>query len=497
MAKRNRFGYSSDMFWSYRRMSHAFFVVVLMLVLPTAWSQQQSPPDTTADAVEADDSSESAARAAAHAYANDYAKFIAAGITEVRFVEESIRAAEWMGFREFTDEADLTPGAKVYRSNRGRALFLFVVGEEPFRKGFRIAAAHIDAPHLDLKARPIKTSGAFVQLQTMPHGGIKNYQWVNLPLALVGRVFKKDGVVVPIEVGLRPLDPVFVIPDLAPHVDGSQRNRSSRDVVKGEEMDPLAYSRRTKASSNVANNAKAHLKEVYGIEEDDLVSAELNFVPALRPRDVGFDGELLAAYGQDDRSAAYAALRALLELETPRYTSMVFLANNEETGSNNNTGARSAALNDLLAELIYRQEGDGYHDVMTRRALARTIVVSGDANPGVHPIWSGSLERSNAPVLGKGVNFKVYGRGNSPNAETTAHLRKIFDDEKIPWQVMTYKVGEGGGGTLGHFLSDDNMEVIDIGIPILSLHSPFEVAAKSDLYSLYRAMLAFFERVDR
>lgn len=437
-----------------------------------------------------------AASPEAHSYADGYKDFLSAARTEVTFVEESIRLAERNGFRELTDGAELRPGAKFYRNNRDRALFLFVVGEQPFREGFRVAAAHIDSPHLDLKARPIKASGAFVQLQTMPHGGIKNYQWVNLPLALVGRVFKKDGEMVPISIGLRPSDPVFVIADLAPHVDVSQRSRRSREVVRGEELDALAYSRQDEASSNVADNAKAHLREVYGVEEEDLVSAELNLVPALAPRDVGFDGELVAAYGQDDRSSAYAALLALIDSAPPRYTSLVFLADNEESGSNNNTGARSSALNDLLADLIYRQEGDSYRDVMTRRARGKTIVLSGDPNPGVNPLSASALEKENAAKVGQGVNFKAYGRGNSPNAETTARFRNIFDDEGVPWQVMSYKVGVGGGATLGHFLSDDNMEVIDIGIPILSLHSPYEVASKSDLYSLYRAMRAFFEKLD-
>jgi aspartyl aminopeptidase len=430
------------------------------------------------------------------AFAADYRDYLSEARTETTVVEESIRLAEARGFRELTEQSDLQPGAKLYRSNRGRALFLFVVGQQPFREGFRIAAAHIDAPHLDLKARPLKAGGKFAQLQTMPHGGLKTYQWVNLPLALVGRVFKKDGEVVRIKVGLRTGDPVFVIPDLAPHVDNSQRRRTSRGVIAGEEMDPIIYSRITEEESNVVKNAEAHLKTVYGIERDDLVSAELNFVPALAPTDVGFDGELIGAYGQDDRSSAYAALRALLETDAPHYSSLVFLANNEETGSNNNTGARSGALNDLLAELIYRQEGDDYRDVMTRRALQKTLVISGDANPGMHPIWPSSLERANAPELGKGVNFKVYGRGYSPNAEFTARLRRVFDEEEVPWQVMTYKIGSGGGGTLGHFLSDDNMEVIDIGIPILSLHSPFEVSSKSDVYALYRAMAAFFQKLD-
>ena len=428
-----------------------------------------------------------------NAFASDYKNFISAARTAPAVVEESIRLAESRGFRELNDETRLRPGAKLYRNNRGRALYLFVVGREPFREGFRITAAHIDAPHLDLKARPIKASGNFVQLQTMPHGGIKNYQWVNRPLALIGKVYKKSGEVVTVSVGLGAGDPVFVIPDLAPHVDASQRKRTSRAVIGGEEMDPVVFSSLGKAA---AADVEKYLLATYGIEPDDLVSAELSFVPAGPPADVGFDASLIGAYGQDDRSSAYTALRALLELATPRHTSMVFLANNEETGSNNNTGARSGALNDLLADLIFRQEGERYRDVMTRRALARTLVVSADANPGMHPIWPSSLERANAPQLGKGVNFKIYGRGHSPNAEFTARMRKIFDDAGVPWQVMTYKVGPGGGGTLGRYLSDDNMEVIDIGIPALSLHSPFEITSKQDIYSLYRAIRAFFENID-
>ena len=395
-----------------------------------------------------------------------------------------------------TESSDLAPGAKLYLNNRDRALVLFVVGQQPFREGFRIIAAHIDSPHLDLKPHPIQASGGFVKFQTLPNGYLKNYQWVNRPLALIGRVYKKDGSMVSVKVGLRPGEPVFVIPDLAPHVDTSQRKRTARRVVGGEEMDPVVYSRVTNEQSNVSTNVKKHLKDVYGIEEEDFVSAELNFVPAQAPADVGFDGELIGAYGQDDRASAYAALRALFEVESPSFTSMVFLADNEETGSNNNTGAKSTALNDLLAELIFRQEGDSYRDVTLRRALRNTLVLSADANPGIHPIWSSSLERANAPRLGKGVNIKLYGRGFSPNAETTARLRKLFDDNDIPWQTMTYKVDGGSGGTLGPFLADDNMEVIDIGIPMLSLHSPFEISSKSDLYSLYRAMKAFFQNID-
>jgi aspartyl aminopeptidase len=284
-------------------VSVGLFCVGILVTGQLGWSQQPEAPAET----EAPDY-----RPAAHSYAADYKDFLSAARTEVAFVEESIRLAESNGFRELTDQSELRPGANLDRNNRGRALFLFVVGEEPFRDGFRITAAHIDSPRLDLKARPIKTSSGFVQLQTMPHGGIKNYQWVNLPLALVSRVYKKSGDMVPISIGLRAAEPVFIIPDLAPHVDSSQRNRRSRDVVAGEEMDPIVYSWTSEAASNVAANAKAHLTDVYGIDEPDLVSSELHFVPALAPRDVGLDSELVGAYGQDDRSSAYAALRALI-----------------------------------------------------------------------------------------------------------------------------------------------------------------------------------------
>ena len=478
--------------------SRRFLVpLIAFLVVFSGWAPTlPATPQAEDESAEVQAELYDEARAEAHVYAALYKEFLSEGRTEVTVVEESIRLAEQQGFRALSENSNLTPGAKFYLNNRDRALVLFVVGQQPLREGLRIIAAHIDSPHLDLKPHPLQASNGFVKLQTLPNGLLKTYQWANRPLALIGRVYKKDGEVVSIKVGIRPGDPVFIIPDLAPHVDLSQRNRTARSVISGEEMDPVVYSRVTKEQSSVSTNAKDYLKSVYGIEEDDFVSAELNFVPAQAPADVGFDGELVGGYGQDDRSSTYAALRAVFEVETPRFTSLVFLADNEETGSNNNTGAKSSVLNDLLAELMFRQEGDGYRDVFVRRALRNTLAISADANPGLHPIWSSSLERANAPRLGKGVNIKLYGRGLSPHAEVTARLRKLFDDNDIPWQTMTYKVGGGGGGTLGSFLSDDNMEVIDIGIPMLSLHSPFEISSKSDLYALYRAMAVFFEKVD-
>jgi len=434
--------------------------------------------------------------AAVAEYAEQYKTFIGEARTDATFVEEAVRLAEASGFQAFASGRDLSPGAKLYFNNRGRSLVLVVVGSEKFREGFRIIGAHIDSPFLELKARPIHRSGQFVQFQTMPHGGLKNYQWVNRPLALVGSVYKKDGLKIAVRIGLRPGEPVFVIPDLAPHVDVDQRERTNRDVIRGEEMDPVVFSASSTDEHDLSAAVRRELKESYGIEEDDLVSAELAFVPAEAPRDVGLNRALVGAYGQDDRAGAYTALRAILDTETQRFTSVAFLVNNEEVGSNNNTGAGSSALNDFLADLIYRQEGEAYRDVVTRHALRLSYVLSADMNPGLDPTWPNALEAENAPLLGKGVNFKIYGRGNSPNAALTARLRKILDDEKIPWQVMTYKVGGGGGGTIGGFLSDDNMEVIDIGLPMLSLHSPYEISSKRDLHELYRAMKAFYVKMD-
>ena len=436
---------------------------------------------------------DNAGRRDADRFAEDFKSFLHVGRTEDAFVAEGIKAAETAGFSEWTADSVASPGAKFYFSNRGRTLITFIVGRRPVAAGMRVVGTHIDSPHLDLKGRPIKSAGSFVLLQTMPHGGLKTYQWVSRPLALLGKVYKTDGSVVDISVGLDPDDPVLVIPDLAPHVDVLQRDRKSRSVIAGEEMDPIAISRYEDAQSELQGQIEKLLADEYDVTIDDLVSAELNIVPADPPRDVGLDRALIGVYGLDDRAGSYPALRALLDLETPEYTAVAYLTDNEESGSNNNTGAKSAAFNDLVAEVIARQEGDGFNDLLVRRALRATYALSIDMNPGLHPIWPSALEAENAPRIGHGPSFKLYGRGNSPNAEFTAKMRKLFDDHKLPWQVMTYKVGVGGGGTIGGFLSDDNMEVLDMGLPILSMHSPFELVAKTDVFVLYRALGAFYE----
>jgi len=424
------------------------------------------------------------------AFAEDYKSFMSRAKTEVSFVREAVKIARKAGFRELSDKSDLKPGARFFDINRGRSITLMVIGSADFMDGFRIVGAHIDSPRLELKGRPLYEKEGFALFQTYRHGGIKNYQWVSLPLALVGHVDKKDGSRVEISVGLDPDEPVLIIPDLSPHVDQDFRERLNRDVIGGEELDPIVASL-PDAAHSVSNAVLAYLETEYDIEEDDLVSAELALVPAMAPRDVGLDRSMMAIYGQDDKLSSFAALRAIIEQGTPEHTALAFLVDNEEVGNVNNTGAKSTYLVDLMGELIYHRRGDAYSDHDLRLALRNTKVVSSDINPGIHPTWPEVWEAGNAPRLGHGVNFKLYGGGFNANSEFIAWTRAYFDDAGIAWQTATYK-GRASGGTIGNSLSKDNMEVIDYGVPVLSIHSTYAVSSKVDVHMLYRAMNAFY-----
>jgi aspartyl aminopeptidase len=424
------------------------------------------------------------------AFGEDYKDFMSRAKTELSFVSEAVRIARDAGFRELAPNSDMRPGARYYDINRDRTLTLIVVGANEMTSGFRVVGAHVDSPRLELKGRPLYEAEGFALFQTYVHGGIKNYQWVNLPLALVGHVDKKDGTRVPVSVGLDDDDPIFIIPDLSPHVDHDYRERLNRDVIMGEELDPIIASIPNEENS-ISDAVLSYLASEYGIEEDDLVSAELAIVPAMAPRDVGFDRSLMAVYGQDDKLSSYTALRAIIEQKTPAQTSLAFLVDNEEVGNVNNTGSNSDYLVDLMAELIHRQQDGDYSDIDLRRALRNTKVVSSDVNPGVHPAYPGVWEAGNAPRLGFGVNLKLYGGGFNANSEYIAWNRAYLDNAGVAWQTATYK-GRASGGTIGNSLSRRNMEVIDYGIPLLSIHSTYSVSSKVDVHMLYRAMAAFY-----
>ena len=434
-----------------------------------------------------------ARRQQAEAHATEYKAFMKTATTELLFVREAIRKAEASGFTRLTDSSSLEPGAKYYDVNRDRTICLILVGERDFTEGFHVVGAHIDSPRLELKARPLYEKEDFALFQTNYHGGLKTYQWTNLPLALVGRVDKKDGTTVWISIGDDEDEPIFVIPDLSPHVDAELRSRTSREVIQYEELDPLVGHVSADAQKSVKDNVLAHLKATYDIERDDLVSAELALVPAMPPRDVGFDRSLMAIYGQDDRLSGYAALEAILDAERASRTAIAYLVDNEEVGNVNNTGADSDYLVDLMGRLMFQKMGDDYREHWLRQARSATRVISSDVNPGIHPTWPSAWESENAPRLGQGVNFKMYGRGFNANSEYTAFIRGLLDEAMVPWQVATYKVGPAGGGTIGRTLADDNMEVIDFGVPVLSIHTPYSVSSKLDVFYLYEAMRAFFE----
>jgi aspartyl aminopeptidase len=384
-----------------------------------------------------------------------------------------------------------------------------VVGTESKQAGFHVVGAHIDSPRLDLKGRPLFEKNEFALFQTNYHGGIKFHQWTNLPLALVGRIDKKDGSSVSVSVGLNPDEPIFMIPELSPHVDRSRKSKTLEDFIGPEDLDPvIAHIPSTKESTkettkdikeadtteagDVVDQVLKYLQAEYGATRADLVSAELSLVPAGAPRDMGFDRGLIAAYGQDDRLASYAALRAIADIDNPEKTTVAYLVDNEEVGNRNNTGAKSDYFADLLSRMLYAELGESYREPLFRSALRQTKFISIDVNPGVNPMNPDAWELGNAPKLGYGVNLKLYGQGNTANSEFIAWTRKLLDDNQVPWQTVTYKVGSAGGGTIGGEFSRQNIEVIDFGVPLLSIHTPYAVSSKIDVYSLYRAAKAFY-----
>lgn len=434
-----------------------------------------------------------AERASVFEFAEDYKAFIHRARTELTFVIEAVAFAEANGFTELTGSTVLIPGTRIYEVNRDRAISLLVIGEQSLREGFHIIGAHIDSPHLDLKGRPLYQDSEFALFQTNNHGGIKYHQWTNLPLASLGRIDQKDGTTIAVSIGLDADDPIFMIPELSPHVDRGRGSRSLDDFIGPEDLDPVVgHIPNQESDGDVVDRVLAYLDREYGVTRADLVSAELALVPAGAPRDTGFDRGLIAAYGQDDRLASYTTLRAIAAVPRPQKTTMAYLVDNEEVGNRNNTGARSEHFADLLSRLLYSELGSEYREPLFRRALRHTRFISIDVNPGVNPMNPGAWELGNAPKLGYGVNLKLYGQGNNANSEFIAWTRHLLDSNNIPWQTSTYKVGSAGGGTIGGEFSRQNIEVIDFGVPLLSIHTPFAVSSKVDVYNLYRAARAFY-----
>jgi len=434
-------------------------------------------------------------RTLATEFAQDYKSYLNVSRSALTSTKEIIRRAHAAGFTEFTRPEQVKPGARLILPNRDRALVLVVIGSDPVLSGSRVVGTHHDSPHIELKGRPIlPAAGDLTLFKTIYYGGIKKYQWANRPLALIGRIDTTDGRTIDVSIGLHPGEPVFVIPDNAPHSDDELHNRKYTEVFKGEELEPIFGSLAGDNTSSALEVTKL-LTAKYNIKEEDLVSSELDLVPADAPADVGLDRGLVGAYGQDDRLSSFCAARAILDLKgIPRFTALAYLSNFEEVGSVNNTGARSQFLNTAYAELISAQRGSSYTDLDLRRALRNSLVISADTNDGINPIFPATSEPTNAARVGYGVAIKLYGPGFDAPSEFTAQIRALLDRNHIPWQTHTYKVDEGGGGTIGLFMSAQDMQVIDLGVPLLSMHAPFEMSSKADVFDFYRTMSAFFSQ---
>ncbi len=431
------------------------------------------------------------------AFAEDFKTFLGQAKSEMAFVRRATAFAEANGFRAWdatTAAAALTPGSRWYAINRDRTIALFVIGTEPLDNGLRIVNTHIDSPRIEFKTKPFRESQQAVLIDTQVHGGIKNYQWANVPLAITGRVDKADGTTVWIDIGNDPGDPVLLITDLAPHVDRDFRGRTQTEVIRTEELDPLAATLPPDAAAGqqtATERLLALLHEKYGVTAADFLSADIQIVPATMPRDVGLDRALVGAYGQDDRATAYISLRAIADVRTPRYTSVAYAVNNEEVGSWN-TGVNSEWFNTLVSEVMAAQKGGASSDLARRRAYARTQVLVSDCTTALNPLFPQPQNPALTSRLGYGLVVKEYGAGRETNSEFFARMRGVFDGAHVPWQTHSYDAGYGGG-TIAAWFAGQNMDTMDVGIGIVSMHSTFEVSSKVDLWSLRRGFAAFFD----
>jgi len=428
-------------------------------------------------------------------YAEDFKGFLGKAKSEMQFVREAVTFAEANGFRKWDPKAaaGVKPGTRWYAVNRDRTIVLLVAGSEPIENGLRIVNTHIDSPRIEFKTKPFRESQQAVLIDTQVHGGIKNYQWANVPLAVTGRVDKADGTTAWIEVGNNPADPVLLISDLAPHVDRDFRGRTQQEVIRTEELDPIIATMPPDAAAgqrSATDRLLAILREKYGITPRDLLTADIQIVPATAPRDVGLDRALVGAYGQDDRSTAYISLRAIAEMKTPRLTSIAYAVNNEEVASWN-TGVNSEWFNTLISEVMSAQKGSDVSDVARRRAYARTEVLVSDCTTAQDPLFPQPQNPVLTSRLGYGMVIKEYGAGREANSEFFARLRGVLDKARVRWQTHSYDAGYGGG-TIASWFAGQNMDVIDVGVGLLSMHSPFEVSSKVDLWHLHRGFVAFF-----
>ncbi len=437
-------------------------------------------------------------RAAMEDYCGSYKRFLDVSKTERLCAAESVRLAEEAGFRAYTPGMSLNPGDKVYLCNRGKAVMLARMGQKPLSEGIQLAAAHIDSPRLDLKPNPLYEDSELAYFKTHYYGGIRKYQWVTIPLALHGVVILKDGTSVTVRIGEEEGEPRLVITDLLPHLGAAQNKKPLAEAVPGETLNLLLGSRPIGGEEECGRVKLAVMKllhEKYGMVEDDLASAELEAVPAVKACDIGLDRSLIGAYGHDDRVCAYAALKALLDLEeTPVKTAVCILADKEEIGSDGVTGMQSAAFDAFIEDLCAAQ------GVALRTCFAKSFCLSADVTAAYDPNFPDVFEKRNESQLNYGIGLCKYtgARGKSgasdADAETVAYVRRLFDQAGVIWQISELgKVDAGGGGTVAMYMANRNISTLDAGVPVLSMHAPFETVSKLDCYETYKGMRAIFQ----
>ena len=444
------------------------------------------------------------------AFARDYKAFISDNKTERECVSSALELAIGAGYKNLEDLVEtgtpLEPGSRVYASNRGKSLILIEIGTQPLTKGFNILGAHIDSPRLDVKQNPLEEKNGLAYLDTHYYGGVKKYQWVTTPLAIHGVFCKKDGSKVCVSVGEKPEDPVFVISDLLIHLSQEQLQKKASEVIEGEMLDVICGNRpiviegddKEKEKDPVKGYLLKLLADAYGIEEEDFLSAELEVVPAGPARDLGFDRSMILGYGHDDRSCAYPSLRAQIELdEIPARSALTILTDKEEIGSVGATGMTSWFFEDIVAEVL-ALAGYGEGTLALRRCLRNSYMLSSDVSAGFDPNFASVFEKKGSCFLGHGLTFMKYtGRGgkggsNDADAEFLALVRRVMDEAEVAWQTAELgRVDAGGGGTIAYILAKYGVNVIDCGVPVLSMHAPWEVISKADLFEAYRGYQAF------
>ena len=450
---------------------------------------------------------------ALHYLCEGYKSFISDNKTERECVAASVRMAEEAGYVNLAERVasgePLKPGDKVYAVNRGKSLMLLHLGTEPLERGVNILGAHVDSPRLDVKQDPLEERNELVTLDTHYYGGVKKYQWVTMPLAIHGVVCKTDGTTVDVVIGEDEADPVFCITDLLPHLGSQQMTKKASEVIEGEMLDVLVGNRPIVVEEGAEKDEEAEkspvkagvvalLREQLGIEEEDLLSAELEVVPAGAARDLGLDRSMILGYGQDDRVCAYTSLVAQLDCKEPARTAVTLLVDKEEIGSVGATGMTSHFFEDTMAEILELAGETGA--LALRRCLAASSMLSSDVSAGFDPAFASVFEPKNSAYLGHGLTFNKFtgSRGksgsNDADAEYVATIRRVMDEGGVAWQTAELgKVDAGGGGTIAYILATYGMNVIDCGVPVLSMHAPWEATSKADVYEAYRGYQEFLK----